>query len=73
MIPHPKGGLQIVQKQKSLYKIRAPLCAPLIEEKEITYTKWLGVSSRTGYWKGRLIGRGESLCSENFAKFCRGS
>ena len=57
MHPHPKGGYHIVQKQKSLYKVRAPTWAPLIEEKEIIYTKWFLVDVRMGHWKGREVGR----------------
>lgn len=57
MLPHPKGGYHIVQKQKSLYKVRTPTWAPLIEEKEMTYVKWFLVDVRIGYWKGRGVGR----------------
>lgn len=55
MLPHPKGGYHIVQKQKSLYKVRTPTWAPLIEEKEMTYVKWFLVDVRIGYWKGRGV------------------
>jgi hypothetical protein len=52
-----KGGYIISQRKKSLYKVRAPTWAPLIEEKEIIYTRWFLVDVRTGYWKGREVGR----------------
>jgi hypothetical protein len=38
-------------------KVRTPIWAPLIEEKDIIYTRWFLVDVRTGYWKGREVGR----------------
>ncbi|RDB20140.1 hypothetical protein Hypma_012975 [Hypsizygus marmoreus] len=48
-------GYEIVQKSKRLRKRRCPLWAPLIDEKEITYTKFWFSSNWGGYWKGREV------------------
>jgi hypothetical protein len=57
MLPHPKGGYHLVQKQRTMYKVRVRPWAPLVEEREITYTKLVLVDFRMGYWKGRDVGR----------------
>jgi hypothetical protein len=62
MLPNPKGGYHIVQKQRPMYKVRTPTWAPLIEKNEITYTKLLFSDLRMGYWKGMEVGRDHFSC-----------
>ena len=58
------GGYQIVQRPRSLYKIRTPTWAPRIEEKEITYVKWILVDLRMGYWNGKDVGKIFFICPQ---------
>ncbi|RDB17631.1 hypothetical protein Hypma_001080 [Hypsizygus marmoreus] len=55
LVPRPDGGYKIVQRQKRLRKIRCPTWAPLIEEKDITYTTWWPNEVRGGHWRGQEV------------------
>ncbi|RDB17619.1 hypothetical protein Hypma_001066 [Hypsizygus marmoreus] len=55
LVPRHGGGYKIVQRPKRLKQIRCPTWAPLIEEKEITYTTWWPTEVRGGYWRGREV------------------
>jgi hypothetical protein len=71
MVSNPNGGYHIVQKQRSMYhdKVLARTWAPLIEEKEVTYIKWFLTDKRTGYWKGKEVGRNCSHLSPDRNEF----
>lgn len=55
MFSNSKGAHQIVQRQRSLYKISTPTWVPRIEEQEITYVKWILVDMRMGRWKEKDV------------------
>jgi len=55
LVTKSDGNFRLIYRERILPQILCPTWAPLVDEKEIIYTKWITAEDREGIWNGREV------------------